>query len=88
MTSKQARYLVSTLTPLAKEKLLEDIQFKQYIHGELFSKEIVDYRLYLFITAELKGENPSSIDPLPVRHRVERFPTRYLLPGQTMEALV
>jgi len=88
MTSREARYLISTLDPAKKQGLLEEIELRRFIQSSHQDEGIVDRRLYLFVTSELKGESPASIDPVPVRHRPERLPSRYLLPGQTVEMLV
>ena len=86
MTSREARYLVSTLDPRKRQELLEEIELKRFIHSNRLNEGIIDRRLYLFVTSELKGESPAPIDPVPVRHRPERAPTRYLLPGQMLGA--
>lgn len=84
MTSKEARYIISRLSSNQREELLQQIQLKKFIRGELFGKDVVDHRLYLFIVAELKGEKPALLEPTPVRHKAEKMESRFLLEGQVL----
>ena len=88
MTSREARYIITHLSTSQRAELLEQIQLKKFIRGKLFGKDIVDHRLYLFIVAELKGEEPELLEPKPIRHKAEKMGSRYLLPGQVLGGTV
>ena len=84
MTSQEARYLISNLSTSQRAELLEQIQLKKFIRGDLFGKDVIDHRLYLFIVSELKGEKPELLESKPVRHKAEKMGSMYLLPGQVL----